>query len=83
LTMNRLLTPSDIGACFAMGAILAACASQHQNPACAPERLAEIESAYVLEVLDACDGQQLETCAAWPDIRERYDAMREGWVQCR
>lgn len=81
--MNRLLTPSDAAACFAMTAILAACASQYQNPACTPERLAEIESAYVLEVLDVCDGQQLETCSEWPAIRDRYDVLREEWVTCR
>jgi hypothetical protein len=81
--MNRLLTPSDAAACIAMAGILAACATQQQNPACAPERLAEIESAYVLEVLEACDGQHLETCDEWPAIRDRYDALREEWVTCR
>lgn len=59
------------------------CASAVQRPACAPERLAEIEAAYVTEVVFACEGYTLATCPRYLEIRDHYDALREEWVQCR
>ena len=78
----NLLRASDAAACVAMIGLLGACAaSQAQD--CSEARLAEIEAAYVAEAVLACRGQDVETCEALPEIRERYDAMRKEWVQCR
>jgi hypothetical protein len=62
---------------------LLSCSHAAQRPACSPEYLAEIEAAYVAEAVAACRGQKVETCDALPEIRARYDALREEWVQCR
>lgn len=59
------------------------CSPAAQRPACAPERLAEIEASYITEVMFACEGKTLSTCERYLEIREHYDAIREEWVQCR
>ena len=59
------------------------CSHAAQRPACAPERLAEIEAAYVSEVVFACEGYTLSTCPRYLEIRAHYDALRESWVQCK
>ena len=77
-----LMRRSDLMACVFVAGILG-CSQAAQRPACSPEYLAEIEAAYVAEAVAACRGQQVETCDALPEIRARYDALREEWVQCR
>ena len=59
------------------------CAQAAQRPACAPERLAEIEAGFVTEVTFACEGYTLATCPRYREISEHYDALREEWIQCR
>lgn len=54
-----------------------------ERPACSPVQLAAIESAYVAEMLEACDGYTLETCPAAPEIEGRFAVQREEWISCR
>lgn len=55
-----------------------------ERPACQPQRLAEIEAAYVAEAVAACrDAGTLEACAELPEIEARYAQKREEWIQCR
>lgn len=77
-----LMRRSDIAACVAMVGLLGACAAS-QSRDCSEARLAEIEAAYVAEAVAACRGQEIAECEALPAIRDKYDALREGWVQCR
>jgi len=78
----QLMRASDAAACVAMAGILGACAAGQARD-CSEARLAEIEAAYVAEAVLACRGQEVETCDALPEIRERYDGLRKEWVQCR
>jgi hypothetical protein len=52
-------------------------------PACAPEQLASIESAFVAEAVQACAGRTKDNCPALPSIEQKYRDKREEWIQCR
>lgn len=69
----------------ALALTLSACgASLHaQNGLCSNATLAEIEAAYIAEVLAKCDGQSFDDCLARKKIDEKYDTLRKEWVQCR
>jgi hypothetical protein len=80
----NLLRDSSVGACISMAGILGACAAgQTMRPECNEAVLAHIEAAYVAEAIEACAGQRWEECEDLPVVRAKYDALREGWVQCR
>ena len=49
---------------------------------CAPEQLAEIEAAYVAEMLASCQGYTRATCPATSRIEAKYAEQRSGWVRC-
>jgi len=59
-----------------------ACAGS-ERPACSPEALAALEARFVAEATAACAGHTYDDCPALPDIRAKYKAEREEWVQCR
>jgi len=54
-----------------------------ERPACGEAALAQIEAAYVAEILEACEGQHFDTCVERVKIDKRYDVLREEWVECR
>ena len=49
----------------------------------AVEALAALEARYIAEASAACVGFTYDDCPALPDIRAKYKAAREEWVQCR
>ena len=49
---------------------------------CAPERLAELEAAYVAEMVAACQGYTRATCPSAGRIEAKYAEQRSGWVRC-
>jgi hypothetical protein len=93
--IKRLLTPSDARAAIGGAGILAAIcfgmtggpacgATQHAERAeCSDAALAQIEAAYVAELLERCDGYHLDECPEREAIDAKYDALRKEWVQCR
>ena len=68
--------------CSLFALLTVACAGS-ERPACSPEALAALEVRYVAEASAACAGQTYDDCPALPDIRNKYKAEREEWVQCR
>ncbi len=64
-------------------ALLAVACAGSERPACSPEALAALEARYVAEASAACAGHTYADCPALPDIRNKYKAEREEWVQCR
>lgn len=82
--LERLGTRSDVAACVAMVGILGGCwAGQQRGGDCSEARLAEIEASYIAEVFAACNGQHLDACEAYPPLRDKYDSIREEWIQCK
>jgi len=61
--------------------LLTGCSAKQSSP-CTPEQLAAIEAAYVAEAVELCAGQRWEECEALPEVRAKYDRIREEWVQC-
>jgi hypothetical protein len=57
------------------------CSAKQSSP-CTPEQLAAIEAAYVTEAVETCAGQRWEECESLPEVRAKYDRIREEWVQC-
>jgi hypothetical protein len=57
------------------------CSAKQSSP-CTPDQLAAIEAAYVAEAVESCAGQRWEECEALPEVRAKYDRIREGWIQC-
>lgn len=55
----------------------------HESPACSPESLALIESAYVAEAIETCRGRSVSECGELDGIKAKYRAKREEWVSCR
>jgi hypothetical protein len=64
-------------------ALLAVACAGTERPACSPEALVALEARYVAEAAAACAGHTYDDCPALPDIRAKYKAEREEWVQCR
>jgi hypothetical protein len=63
--------------------LLASCAGTTERPACSPETLAALETAYVAEVLSACaDYDAPELCPVYEEIRVRYAEKRKAWEVC-
>ena len=62
--------------------VVATLASGCRPSPCAPERLAEIEAAYVAEMLASCQGYTRATCPATSRIEAKYAEQRSGWVRC-
>jgi len=73
---------------FALGltaiGLVQACATSKpaKSPECGDEQLAKIEAAFVAEATAACSGKTYDNCPQLPAIRDKYSAMRQGWVQC-
>lgn len=86
---SRILAPTPVTMSLAfvvlVGAMLGAMAGcfPNERAACSPVQLAAIESSYVAEMLEACDGFTLETCPAAPEIEARFAVQREEWISCR
>lgn len=55
----------------------------HERPACSPEQLTLIESAYVAEAIETCHGRKASECGELDAIKAKYRAQREEWVSCR
>ena len=64
-------------------ALLAIACAGAERSACSPEALATLEARYVAEAGAACVGHTYDDCPALRDIRAKYKAEREEWVQCR
>jgi len=63
--------------------MLASCTpAKYPQPECNTEALIHLDAAYVAEAAEVCRGQRWEDCEELPGIRAKYDAIREGWVQC-
>lgn len=75
--------------CFGMAGGTAACGALQggaERPECSDARLAEIEAAYITDVLVVCDGQHYDDCMETPSgkaLKARYDRLREEWVECK
>ncbi len=69
-------------------AVFPACAafqSAANTGPCTPADLGKIEARFVAEAVKACSAegaQSLETCEAYPAIRDKYRAEREAFVRC-
>jgi hypothetical protein len=66
----------------ALALTLSCAATQKKN--CTDVDLAQLEAAYVIEVLAACDAYRVpEDCPDYPSIRDKYDVRREEYIQCQ
>ena len=60
-----------------------------QNPKCPDTKLATLEARYIAEVVSACaeyggeNEPSVEECPDYPRIRDKYDALRKEYVECR
>jgi len=73
-------------ACVVLGSALLwmcmSCGPVAVPTACTPEALAKIEGSYLAEAVQLCAGSNYDDCAALPELRRKYDAKREDWIQC-
>jgi hypothetical protein len=75
-----VVKPRDIALVF-----LTCCSSGVvDRPACSPERLAEIERSFVIEVIAACSEHETpEACPAYQEIKVRHAKKRAEWEACQ
>lgn len=72
--------------------LLVGCAPQREAASpfsenCTAVQLADIERNYTAEVLLACHqyksfAEVEAQCAAYPEIAQRYDRIRDEWIDC-
>jgi hypothetical protein len=63
---------------------LTACGPGTERPACAPQALVLLETAYVSEVLTTCaEHKTPEECPEYPAIKARFEQKRAEWEACK
>jgi hypothetical protein len=76
-----------LAAVLAIGCAPASRAVSPYDANCTAGQLANLEKNYVAEVILACSDYksfaEVETeCAAYPEIAQRYDRLRDQWIDC-
>lgn len=63
--------------------LLPACGGSPLHEPCTAEARAKISAAYIADISAQCpEGQPLESCAAYPNIKAKRDAAADRWIQC-
>lgn len=67
---------------------IGACAGLHaaNEKACPQTYLAKIEAEYIAEAVASCKAEGATSaaeCKSLPAIKDKYDAKRKAWVECK
>lgn len=54
-----------------------------ERPACSAATLAQLQSTYVTELIEACNGKTLEECDKVDAIDNRHQKRVQEWVECQ